>query len=432
MTGSSGRLPVITPRLRIERFTDDDAAAIVGIRNDQAVVRFQGWTLPYTIEQAERLIEFGQHDPVLAGTQLAIRLHDGTLVGDLMVQPTIAAHAIELGITIGSRWQNRGYATEAIAAVVSFLFATGEVVRTVAYVASGNAPSLRVFERAGFRREGVTRQSFRLVDGSLVDEVVFGAVGSDWDRTDSAFDVIAFDADDTLWESEDGFRAAELAFVEAVVPHVAAGVDVKAALTAVERKNLHVFGYGVKAFGLSMVECATSLASAGDHPMPLAVVAQLVETVRAMLTEPVRLLARVPEVLEEVGRTHRMVLITKGDLIHQTAKVEASGLAHHFEQIEIVMEKDPATYARIIRQIDVPAHRFCMVGNSVKSDILPVLAVGGSAVHVPYHLLWDLEQAPTDHGSTFAELSSLADLPAWLASIEATPAATGSTTARGG
>ena len=127
-------------------------------------------------------------------------------------------------------------------------------------------------------------------------------------------------------------------------------------------------------------------------------IGQLVEMVRAMLTEPVQLLPDVPEVLEAVGRTHRLVLITKGDLIHQTAKVESSGLAHHFEQIEIVMEKDAETYARIIEPDRRAADRFCMVGNSVKSDILPVLALGGSAVHVPYHLLWDLEQAPDDHG----------------------------------
>lgn len=410
--------PVATPRLSIDRFSIGDADAIVAVRNDPAVVRFQGWTLPYTVEQAERLIAFGQQDPVLSGSQLAIRLHDGTLIGDVMVQPTIAAHVIELGITIGSHWQNRGFATETIRAITASLFSTDEVLKVVAVVATANEASLRIFDRVGFRREGLTRQSFRLTDASLVDEVLFGITRSDWERPDGAFEVIAFDADDTLWQSEDGFRAAELAFVDLVSPFVPVGIDVKAALTAVERKNLHIFGYGVKAFGLSMVECATSLAAAGGRGIPPEVIGDLVETVRAMLTEPVRLLPGVPEVLERVGRTHRLVLITKGDLIHQTAKVEASGLAHHFEQIEIVMEKDPETYARIIRGIGVPANRFCMVGNSVKSDILPVLSLGGSAVHVPYHLLWDLEQAPSDHGSTFAELGALTEFPGWLRESE--------------
>jgi len=235
------------------------------------------------------------------------------------------------------------------------------------------------------------------------------------------FDIIAFDADDTLWKSEDSFRAAELAFVELLAPYVSASVDVKAALTATERRNLHVFGYGVKAFGLSMVEAATSLVG-GDIPSDL--VGQLIETTRAMLSEPVHLLPDVPSVLEQVGAMYQIVLITKGDLIHQNAKIDTSGLAHHFAEIDIVMEKDIDTYARIIKRIGVAPERFCMVGNSVRSDILPVLALGGSAVHIPYPLLWDLEEAPDDHGQTFAELESLAQLPAWLAGGELTVSTT--------
>lgn len=228
------------------------------------------------------------------------------------------------------------------------------------------------------------------------------------------FDIIAFDADDTLWKSEDSFRAAELAFVDLVAPHVPAGVDIKAALTATERRNVHIFGYGVKAFGLSMVEAATSLIGG---QVPSSLVGQLIETTRAMLTEPVHLLPDVPAVLAEVGTTYQMVLITKGDLIHQNAKIEMSGLAHHFAEIDVVMEKNVDTYARIIKRLDVAPERFCMVGNSVRSDILPVLALGASAVHVPYALLWDLEEAPADHGQTFAELRSLAQLPSWLENL---------------
>jgi len=269
-----------------------------------------------------------------------------------------------------------------------------------------------LYDRAGFRREGTLRDSFRRVDGTLGDEVLFGLTRRDWRRAAGSFDVIAFDADDTLWQSEDGFYAAERKFVELVAPYVEPGIDVKAALTAVELKNLHVFGYGVRAFGLSMVEAATSLV--GERGIPAAVIGELVEMARNLLIAPVHLLPDVPRVLEQVGDDHRLILITKGDLLHQTTKVEASGLAHHFEKIEIVTEKDSPTYARIIAQLGVPPSRFCMVGNSVRSDVLPVLALGASAVHVPYHLLWDLEQAPHDHGHTFAELKSLADLPQWL------------------
>lgn len=223
------------------------------------------------------------------------------------------------------------------------------------------------------------------------------------------FDVIGLDADDTLWHSEDGFHAGEQKVVELVSPYVADGVDVKAGLTAVERKNLRAFGYGVKAFGLSAVEAAVTLS---EGRVPAAVLGELVEMVRAMLAEPVRLLPHVPETLARLGGHYRLVLITKGDLIHQTNKVETSGLAHHFEHVEIVLEKDPATYARILQNRGIAPERFCMVGNSVRSDILPVMALGGTAVHVPYPLLWELEHV--EHDAHFAELESIAHLPAWL------------------
>jgi putative hydrolase of the HAD superfamily len=223
------------------------------------------------------------------------------------------------------------------------------------------------------------------------------------------FDVVGFDADDTLWHSEDGFHASEQRVVQLVSPYVADGIDVKAALTAVERKNLRAFGYGVKAFGLSAVEAAVTIS---EGRVPASVIGEIVELVRAQLAEPVRLLPHVPEVLAHVGRHYRLVLITKGDLIHQTAKVETSGLEHHFEHVEILLEKDPATYARILRRHGVDPERFCMVGNSVRSDILPVMALGGTGVHVPYPLLWELEHV--EHDEHFAELSSIAELPGWL------------------
>jgi putative hydrolase of the HAD superfamily len=223
------------------------------------------------------------------------------------------------------------------------------------------------------------------------------------------FDVIGFDADDTLWESEDGFRANELRFVELVSPFAPTGVDVKAALTATERKNLNTFGYGVKSFAISMVEAAITISGGA---VSTDVLAELIEMARAQLEEPVRLLPHVPEVLAAVGAQYRMILITKGDLVHQTHKIETSGLAHHFEELEIVLEKDSDTYARLLRRLKIEPARFLMVGNSVRSDILPVMALGAHAVHVPYHLLWDLEHV--EHNELFVELASLGDLPAWL------------------
>ena len=404
-----------TKRLVIERMQPSDAATLVAYRNDPQVAAHQDWPLPYTDDLAEQLVRFAPAlgDPMVAGGQFAIRLRDGSMVGDVYVQRHAGSdHAVELGITVASAAQGQGFASEAIVAVVDELFADPTVHKLVAFVSTLNESSLRLFDRRGFRREGLLRSSHLDRDGVLDDEVLFGLTRSEWERPRHQFDVVAFDADDTLWRSEDGFFAAEHAFVDLISPYAEDGVDVKAALTAVERKNLGVFGYGVRAFGLSMVETATSLGA--ETGIPPAVIARLVEIVRTMLTEPVHVLTDVPSVLEDVSRDHRLILITKGDLLHQTTKLESSGLAHHFEKIDIVTEKDSPTYARIIDELGIPPTRFCMVGNSVRSDVLPVLALGASAVHVPYHLLWDLEQAPDDHGHTFAELQSLAELPAWL------------------
>ncbi|MEX2626010.1 MAG: HAD family hydrolase [Ilumatobacteraceae bacterium] len=221
-------------------------------------------------------------------------------------------------------------------------------------------------------------------------------------------DVIGFDADDTLWRSEDSFHAAEQRFVELLEPHTPDGIDLLAALTATERSNLSISGYGVKAFTLSMVETAVTIS---DGAVPSTVIGELVDLGRDMLTEPVHLLRHVPEVLARLGAVHRLLLITKGDLVHQTRKITTSGLEHHFEHVEVVLEKDAATYDRIVGHVGITPERFCMVGNSVRSDILPVISLGGHGVHVPYHLTWEHERVE-HHDEDFVELASLAELPA--------------------
>jgi putative hydrolase of the HAD superfamily len=130
---------------------------------------------------------------------------------------------------------------------------------------------------------------------------------------------------------------------------------------------------------------------------------------------PVDLLPGVPETLAAVGRTHRLVLITKGDLVHQTRKVRTSGLEHHFEHVEVVLEKDPETYGRLLEEWSIDPATFLFVGNSVRSDMLPVLEIGGSGVHVPYHVTW-AHEVVRDHDGDFAELASITELPGWLAS----------------
>jgi putative hydrolase of the HAD superfamily len=228
------------------------------------------------------------------------------------------------------------------------------------------------------------------------------------------FDVIGLDADDTLWHSEDSFARVEDTFVELLGPHAPDGVDVAAALRAMERAHLPISGYGVKSFTLAMVKAALTVS---EGTVPQAVIGQLVDLGMDMLTEDVRLLPDVPGVLADLSRDHRLVLITKGDLVHQTRKVETSGIAHHFELIQIVLEKDVETYERILRQLGLEAERFCMVGNSVRSDILPVLALGAHAVHIPYPLLWEHEHV--DHDEDLDELGSISELPAALRAAEA-------------
>jgi putative hydrolase of the HAD superfamily len=224
-----------------------------------------------------------------------------------------------------------------------------------------------------------------------------------------SFDLIGLDADDTLWHSEDMFHEIEARYVELLAPYVADGVDVREALRATEQLHLPISGYGVKAFTLSMVECAITVT---QGTVPSAVVGDVLALGMGMLTEPVRLLDGVPEVLDDLGRDHRLVLITKGDLVHQTRKLEQSGVAHHFGHIDIVMEKDEATYRRILGDLGVEPERFCMIGNSVRSDVLPVLAIGGSAIHVEYDVTWAHEVV--EHDGSIVSAATLRDVPALI------------------
>jgi putative hydrolase of the HAD superfamily len=222
----------------------------------------------------------------------------------------------------------------------------------------------------------------------------------------TSIEVVGFDADDTLWHSEDSFYDVEQRYTELLTPYVPEGIDVRGALRATERRHVPISGYGVKAFTLSMVECAVSIT---EGRVPALVIGDIVAMGMAMLTEPVRLIPGVPEVLADLGRDHRLVLITKGDLIHQWRKVEMSGLEHHFDQVEVVMEKDELVYSRVLREVRVEPPRFCMIGNSVRSDVLPVLAIGGSAIHVPYQYTWDHELA--EHDGSVVTAATIAEVP---------------------
>jgi len=206
-------------------------------------------------------------------------------------------------------------------------------------------------------------------------------------------ELVGFDGDDTLWRSEDYYRAAERDF-EAIVGRY---IDLQDAgtlghLLAVERRNLKIFGYGVKGMTLSMIEAAIEMTDARISARDLQ---QVIEIGRATLQHPVDVLDGVREAVAEIARERHVVLITKGDLFHQEQKIAQSGLADLFPRIEIVSEKDPATYARVLGEFGLPAERFLMVGNSLRSDVEPVLALGGWGIHTPYAVTWAHEE---EHG----------------------------------
>jgi putative hydrolase of the HAD superfamily len=230
--------------------------------------------------------------------------------------------------------------------------------------------------------------------------------------------MVGFDADDTLWHSEGYFQAAHAEF-EAVLGRYIdlSSASVQDELLATERINIKLFGYGAKGMALSMVETAIAMT---DACISAADIHRIVELAKSILCHPVELLPGVREAVATVAAERPVVLITKGDLFHQERKIEQSGLGDLFHRIEVVTEKDERNYARLLREFGIDASAFAMVGNSLKSDVAPVIALGGFGVHVPYHVTSALERAEVDAAHPrFATVSALGDVPAMLARFEA-------------
>jgi putative hydrolase of the HAD superfamily len=233
----------------------------------------------------------------------------------------------------------------------------------------------------------------------------------------SSLDVIAFDGDDTLWHSETLFSVTQERFRELLADHAEPAV-LDERLLATERRNLALFGYGAKGFTLSMIETAIHV-SAGS--ITSSHVQAILDLGKALLSHPVELLDDVRPVLEEVAASHRVVLVTKGDLFHQESKLAGSGLGELFDRVEIVSEKDEATYRRVMDALGVGPDRFLMVGNSLRSDVVPVVGVGGRAVHVPYVVDWAhevVDECDLPDGGWW-RLDSLSALPGLMRELEA-------------
>lgn len=200
--------------------------------------------------------------------------------------------------------------------------------------------------------------------------------------------VIAFDADDTLWVNEPYFQETEHKFcslLEDYLPHHTISQE----LFKTEMQNLALYGYGVKGFMLSMIETALRIS---DHTVPQRIIDQIIGFGKALLGRPIELLDGMEPALHQLKKKYRLVVATKGDLLDQERKLKRSGLEHYFHHIEIMSDKQEADYRKLIRHLDIDPSEFLMIGNSLKSDCLPVLAIGGHAIHIPYHTTWAHEK----------------------------------------
>lgn len=227
--------------------------------------------------------------------------------------------------------------------------------------------------------------------------------------------IIGFDADDTLWHNENIFERGQDRYRRLLDRyHPAAEVD--RALFATEMRNLRRYGYGIKGFMLSAIETAIELTGGVVSAREIR---EILAVGQDMLAHPVELLPGVAEVLPELARDYRLMLITKGDLRDQERKIAHSGLAAHFQILEILSEKDGPAYARILQRHGINPAEFVMIGNSLKSDILPVLELGGAGVHIPYRIIWQHEQVGTlpPANPRFHRIAHLTELPDLLAKL---------------
>ncbi|SDL96955.1 putative hydrolase of the HAD superfamily [Catalinimonas alkaloidigena] len=226
-----------------------------------------------------------------------------------------------------------------------------------------------------------------------------------------AIQVIAFDADDTLWVNEPYFQEAETKFcqlLEDYLPHHTVGQE----LFKTEMQNLALYGYGVKGFMLSMIETALRVT---DRTVSLEVIEKALAYGKALLARPIELLEGVEEVLQALQDRYRLVVATKGDLLDQERKLKNSGIEHYFHHVEIMSDKKEADFQKLIRHLDIRPDEFLMLGNSLKSDVLPVLALGGHGIHIPYHTTWAHEHIEhhVDHPH-FRQVDTIADILPFL------------------
>ena len=223
--------------------------------------------------------------------------------------------------------------------------------------------------------------------------------------------VIGFDADDTLWVNETYFREAEVKFAE-LLEHYETKNKVDQELFKMEMKNLELYGFGIKGFMLSMIESALELS---NNRVPQDTINYILDIGKNMIARPVELLDGVEDVLQVLSDKYRLIVLTKGDLLDQERKLDKSGLSKYFHHVEVLSDKKELNYKNLLDHLEIDVSEFLMVGNSLKSDVIPILNIGATAVHVPFHTTWAHElvpdeEQPNDH----LTLNSLRDLLKYL------------------
>lgn len=221
-------------------------------------------------------------------------------------------------------------------------------------------------------------------------------------------DTICFDADDTLWENADYFLQAEACYYE-VCAEFGIGLDLRDALRKAEERNIPTHGYGAKTHSLSMIDAALAISNGAVTGVQLE---RLRDATRDLMDHPVEPLDGVVDALDTLAGTARMIVLTKGDLLDQSRKIERSGLADYFDVVRVVREKDVATYSQTFRELHIDPTRAVMIGNSMKSDVLPMIEAGGWGVHLPHLVEWHFEKAEAPANTDrFVEISTMAEFP---------------------
>jgi putative hydrolase of the HAD superfamily len=232
----------------------------------------------------------------------------------------------------------------------------------------------------------------------------------------TTFDIIAFDADDTLWHTERLYVNAQARFVQ-LLAHYHNPEWITERLFQTETRNMQHFGYGVKAFALSMIETAVELTEGRVSGQDIQA---LIDLAKEMLGADIELLDQVAETIPRLAVSYTLVVITKGDLLDQESKIARSGLSDYFQHVEIVSEKTRESYARLLKRLGIAPEQFLMVGNSLRSDILPILELGGHAVYIPYDITWlhEVAEPPPPGQPGYYRIEHVGQLPALLEQIQ--------------